>query len=741
MRRLTVDGPATIVDGGVAPPLRAEFTALSLQVDDTTWPVERPVRVKSVAVLGTSGASTLEGTFNPATLAADVRARFADVDLTRLGPYIPSSVPVEIMGGRLAATVAVKNDPKAGLTINADGAVAGLGVAHRGEPGVAITDRRLTFSIDGLRLQGDALSLGRASLTGAPAFVDASATPPRTLDLRALSASVRDLRWPAPRPLPLELTIDLPEAGRLALTGSANLDARAVALKIDLQGAALSPYQSLLPVNGPIGGEASAALTVAARMAGDLTITGAGQSELRRLTLGPPDQPSVAIERIETTGIEVQWPRDIRVDLVRIVTPTVLLERDEDGSFPLRAMLAPRDQTPTPGPPAAPAAERSSTPPVSLTIREILVEEGNLRFVDRSTTPDYSEEISRLALKVANISTTPGERATMDLQAVVGATGALDLKGEIAPTADPFYLDVQGELREMPLPRSNPYFRQVFDWFLKRGSITNKIHYRVVGDQLTAENEVRVQRLGVEKDASPVASDRKIGVPLGLIVAMITDRRGDIAFSLPVSGNLKEPGFSVGSAIWAALKNVLTNVATAPFQAIGKLFSKGDEVEAFKVDPLTFPPGSATVSAEGQQHLQRVADFLRASPNIHLELRPVVTAEDLASLKMAEVTARIQRVQREQKLDTFEAAARALFVATFPGQPVPGSADALVEGLREQTPVPDDASLELAARRLDSTRGALVRSGGIEADRLTAGGPVAGAPGQGRVEFELSPGG
>jgi hypothetical protein len=119
------------------------------------------------------------------------------------------------------------------------------------------------------------------------------------------------------------------------------------------------------------------------------------------------------------------------------------------------------------------------------------------------------------------------------------------------------------------LPRSNPYFRQVFDWFLKRGSITNKIHYRVVGDRLTAENEVRVQRLGVEKDTSPVASDKKIGVPLGLIVAMVTDRRGDIAFSLPVSGNLKEPGFSMGGAIWAALKNVLTNMATAPFQREG----------------------------------------------------------------------------------------------------------------------------------------------------------------------------
>ena len=464
-------------------------------------------------------------------------------------------------------------------------------------------------------------------------------------------------------------------------------------------------------------------------MASDLTATGAGQAELRQLTLGPPDEPAVKVERVETNGIEVQWPRDVRVDLVKLVKPVALVERDKDGSFPLRAMLAPRDQAATPTAavpasptPAAPAgAAAASAPPVTVTIREILIEDGSFRFVDRSTTPSYSEEISRLALKVTNVSTAPGERATMALQAVVGATGALDLKGEIAPTADPFYLDVQGELREMPLPRSNPYFRQVFDWLLKRGSITNKIHYRVVGDQLTAENEVRVQRLGVEKDGSPVASDKKIGVPLGLIVAMITDRRGDIAFSLPVSGNLKEPGFSMGGAIWAALKNVLTNVVTAPFQAIGKLFSKGDEVEEFKVDPLTFAAGSATVSAEGHQHLQRVADFLRASPNIRLELRPVVSADDLASLKTAELTARIQRVQRENKLDKFDAAATQALHRDLPRPARPGLR-------RHDRRAPARADARLGRRRPRTGH----QADGIHARRARPDGRCRGGPAHGR---------
>jgi hypothetical protein len=38
--------------------------------------------------------------------------------------------------------VALKNDPAAGLTINADGAGAGLGVTHRGDPKLTVSDQR-----------------------------------------------------------------------------------------------------------------------------------------------------------------------------------------------------------------------------------------------------------------------------------------------------------------------------------------------------------------------------------------------------------------------------------------------------------------------------------------------------------------------------------------------------------------------------------------------------------------------
>ena len=81
------------------------------------------------------------------------------LDVTRAGPlHSPRPSPSRSREDGCAATVALKNDPAAGLTINADGAVAGLGVTHRGEPKLTVSDQRLAFAVDEVRLQGQRVS-------------------------------------------------------------------------------------------------------------------------------------------------------------------------------------------------------------------------------------------------------------------------------------------------------------------------------------------------------------------------------------------------------------------------------------------------------------------------------------------------------------------------------------------------------------------------------------------------------
>jgi hypothetical protein len=343
---------------------------------------------------------------------------------------------------------------------------------------------------------------------------------------------------------------------------------------------------------------------------------------------------------------------------------------------------------------------------------------------------------------VRDLSTAGAGTAGLAVQGIVGANAALDLRGEIAPLADPFFLEVSGTLRDFSVPRTNPLLRRFIDWIARRGEHTTAVHYRIVGDELTATNELTVRRLAVERTRDGDRAERLVGLPLGLVVALLKDASGDIHFTLPVSGEIGSPQFSFGDAIRSALSNVLGRLVTAPFRAIGSVFERDGTVESVRVEPVAFEPGSAALTPDAAARLQRVGDFLRERPYVRLGLDAAVSEGDLEALRTAEVTARIQRVQRAEGLDDFAEAARRVWRRTMPrGADLPGRTDAIVNGLARREPSPSQAAQQLAERRVSVARTHLLEAAGIAADRLTRdpGPPSIGVKGEGRVEFALGP--
>src|SRR6185295_16915223 len=225
------------------------------------------------------------------------------------------------------------------------------------------------------------------------------------------------------------------------------------------------------------------------------------------------------------------------------------------------------------------------------------------------------QDLSRLALSVTDFGNRPGRRAKLALQSVVGGDAGLDIRGEIGPLGAPTFIDVVGELRSFKLPSVDPYASAAIGWVIKKGDLQYKVRFKLDGNQLSAENDVAIGQLQVAPASGGDEVKRRIGLPLGLIVALIKDQKGEIRANVPITGTLNDPKFALGDAIWTAVKNVLVNVVAAPFKALGRLFSGGGEekVEEPRVDPVTFPAGSAVLSPAMEDHLLRVADFLRRS--------------------------------------------------------------------------------------------------------------------------------
>ncbi|HMH54383.1 MAG TPA: DUF748 domain-containing protein, partial [Candidatus Acidoferrum sp.] len=751
------DGGAVFDDRVVSPPQTWEIAGLRADAQDLATVGAAPGRANVAFTLGGSPFTVTVEDLRLQPVHARALVVVRGLELTPFWSYVPTTSPMKPQRGRFETKIAVEYDAKAGVKGGGEVTIADIGLVRAGETVALVSTPTLSLTSRDVVYRDGVVTAARLEVTGVPTIVDSSVSPPRRLPLRSLKVSVENVEWPFRGTARTALTAELPESGTVVVNGTAELASYTLDLNVEARDVALAAYRRFLPVDVPFTGRAVATLRVKGVMSELPRIAVTGSAGASKLTLGPGARPPLAVESVEITGLEADWPERIRVARVAIRKPAALLEREKDGSFPLRTMLtgshggpemAPKPpdarsapgnpgrssitpvvpavaSAPSPAPaspaapptaapatPAAPASPTASTPPagaakrLALEVGDITLVDGDVRFVDRTTTPFYSEEISKLAVGVRNLRNAPDARADVTVQGIVGAAGAIDLKGQVAPFGEPFYLDVAGELRDFAIPRANPYLKHFMDWVAGSGRLSTKVHYRVVGDQLEASNDIVVERLNVERAAGAEA-DKKIGIPLGLAVALMKDTRGDIRLSVPVGGKMSAPEFSFGEAIATVIKNVMVKIVTAPFRAIGKIFQKGDTVESVAIDPVVFEPGGASLTPEVQKQLQKVADFMRATPQVKLTLQPIVGERDLAALRARAATARIQRVQREEKLADLDAAAARVFKTTFPDKPAPKATDEIVTALAERETVADDERAALISRRLDVVRKAL----------------------------------
>jgi Domain of Unknown Function (DUF748) len=399
---------------------------------------------------------------------------------------------------------------------------------------------------------------------------------------------------------------------------------------------------------------------------------------------------------------------------------------------------------------------------MELNFKEIVVEDGYVRFLDHSTQPPFSEDITKLSVTVKDLSNKASQRANLLVQAIIGGDAALDIRGDMSAIGAPTYVNMVGELKKFTLAAANPYVDSMLAWTIRRGELTAKLEYRIEEGKLDAKNDILVGNLRVAPTRASDEVKKRIGLPLGLIVSLIKDGSGNIHVVVPVTGTLTDRQFDFGDAIWTAVRNVLVNVLKAPFRAIGGLFTGSDDkIEEIKVDPVVFAAGGATLTPELERQTVRVGDFLRRAPYVGLTLSSVTSPADVEVLKERAVAARLEKFRQEQGIADLPAALRRYYQVMVKDAQLPLSVEEQLVLLRKREPVPAGPLAELRQRRLDVTRERLAKAEGIPEARLqvlaeaapapagttvpSAGAPVAGAPSApesasagGRVEFGIT---
>ncbi|AMV71228.1 DUF748 domain-containing protein [Desulfuromonas carbonis] len=463
------------------------------------------------------------------------------------------------------------------------------------------------------------VTLGRVALAGSRVqFRDATLPREGVLELEDLHASIANLTLPQAGKSPYQLGFRLGK-GELNLAGE--LVHTPLAVNGTLQIAHLplpdlSPWFPALVKVDFVDGRLDSHLQYHLRQKETgLGGTISGAAGIRRLALHDPlaHEPLLAWESLQLDGLRVDL-QPLQVEIAGVALNNyqaqVLVTKDGRVNLASVANAAAAEAPATTLPAAAP--EPAPSPRVQIT--RVTLQDGTLTFTDHHLPEFFATTMYRLGGRITGLASDAKAPAAVDLRGELENRSPLQISGSIDPFRDSLYLDLKVTFSNIDLVPATPYAGTYLGYVIAKGKLFLNLDYHIEDHQVTASNQLFLDQFSF---GDAVASDAATSLPVRLAVALLKDRNGEIHLDLPVSGRTDDPQFQIWSTLFTIVKNLLVKAATAPFSLLAAMLGGGADGDFSQV---TFPFGSAALTAAAQEKLAKLAQALQQRPALKLEI-------------------------------------------------------------------------------------------------------------------------
>ncbi len=561
-------------------------------------------------------------------------------------------------------------------------------------------------------------------------LTESSSGKPLLRELSALTLALGPLGSQSGQRSPLTLSGALNNQAKLDFDGDLALAPFSLNGEIKQQGLPLSwaqPYlQDLLRISVRDGQLASRTkLTLATDAKGALSkLELSGGLDIDRLNVldRADNQRLLQIEQLQLSGLHYDGiSQQVKIDDILLRKPFARIEINEDRVTNVQQLLLPQPAT------AKPA---SSGPAPRVSIAQVRTEQGNLRFADRSLSPEFVVDIASLSGQSRHISNIPGQRSELAFNGKVDRYAPVTIRGGTNLLIEQPVLDVAVTFNNLELTTFTPYSSTYAGYAIDKGQLSMKLNYQLHGNRLEGDNDITIKKLQLgEKVKSEQAKD----LPLGLAVALLSDANGVIQMNLKVKGNLDQPDFSLGNIFWDVLGNTLRKAVTSPFSLLASLAGGSEDL-----DELPFLPGEPDLTPTQQEKLTKLAQALKDRPKLSMNIRgkvnfneerPILQRQKLERV-LAKITGNPVDLDLLEQDPAMQSALAEAYEARF-NEDVGDLADRLkldeaspalraqaVLLLRDQQLITAKSLRNLAMRRAQNTKEFLVDRQGIAPERL-----------------------
>jgi hypothetical protein len=414
--------------------------------------------------------------------------------------------------------------------------------------------------------------------------------------------------------------------------------------------------------------------------------------------------PVVDVDAVKLDDLAYRFnPQAASLEVLRISGLHGFVRRNPQGQLHgISPLLSESADSQADATPAAAAADttKSAEPELQFRLGKLLIGEGSkITIDDQSVKPRFRGALSPLEFTLSNLDSAHPERDTaVHLATQMARDNRITFDGVIQPlNPKP---DGKGQLRIDALGMADfSSYSAAAGYNIRSGTLNAEVDYTIADSQLDLQSTWELHKFYLE--GAPQKEGAQGGgaaaMPLNVALGLLRDTDDRIRVKVPVTGDVRDPDFSLRHAIGVAFTTAAREGATGylayalqPYGAI-LMASRflGKAATAMTLQPVAFAPGENTVPKDSEDYLGKIGKLMTERPGVRIILCGSATAADRALL----------HAQAKQDVKP----------------PTSAQADAAppTEGDTE-----DDALLKLAGQRSDAVSEFLQSKHGIASDRL-----------------------
>lgn len=260
-------------------------------------------------------------------------------------------------------------------------------------------------------------------------------------------------------------------------------------------------------------------------------------------------------------------------------------------------------------------------------ISKIEFKDGSMDFIDESLPINFQTYINSLNGNILGISSNPKDALKVKIDGVVNKYGEAHIYGD-AITIDPKKsLNLVVDFKNIDVTKMSGYSGKFIGQEIAKGKLWIALNYKIDDSQLLSTNNIRIKDLELGND---VQSEEATSLPVGLAIALLKDSDGYIDIDMPVEGDVDNPDFKYGGAVWSAVGNLLSGIVTSPFSFLASSLGMDDE----ELSIINFEYGSAKLFPMQNEKLDKLYELLKKRPELVLAVSPVISEnKDIFALK------------------------------------------------------------------------------------------------------------